>query len=273
MERKCKYCGNSLKGYRKRRKYCSRNCYLKDRQENTEINKIKVKCGYCGKLIERYPSQILEKVYCSKECYKQYSKEYHSISTKCDICGKPITRNKSHYKSNKYNYCSYECSNKGWSKFYTGKDNPNFLNSYTNCSYCNKKIYRKQCRINAGKNFFCSLKCETSWQSENIRGANHPNYNPNITDEEREIQRNYPEYREWRKLVYERDDYTCQICGDGKGGNLNAHHLNGYNWDKENRTNIYNAITLCEKCHIGFHTKYGTGNNTKEQFKEYIKNI
>ena len=30
------------------------------------------------------------------------------------------------------------------------------------------------------------------------------------------------------KEVYKRDNYTCQRCGDNKGGNLVAHHLNGY---------------------------------------------
>jgi len=29
----------------------------------------------------------------------------------------------------------------------------------------------------------------------------------------------------WRKNVYSRDEYTCQICGDNRGGNLNADHI------------------------------------------------
>ena len=31
-------------------------------------------------------------------------------------------------------------------------------------------------------------------------------------------------YKDWRKAVYERDDYTCQHCGE-KGGELNADHI------------------------------------------------
>lgn len=73
----------------------------------------------------------------------------------------------------------------------------------------------------------------------------------------------------WVKNIYERDNYECKKCGQ-HGGKLNAHHINGYNTDKENRLNIDNGITLCEQCHIDFHRKYGYGLNTKEQFNKWI---
>jgi hypothetical protein len=103
------------------------------------------------------------------------------------------------------------------------------------------------------------------------RGKEHHKYNENLTDKERINNRDYYEIQLWRLKVYEKDNYTCKCCGDSKGGNLNAHHLNGYNWDVENRLNIDNGITLCEKCHTEFHNKYGYGNNTKEQFNEWKK--
>ncbi len=97
---------------------------------------------------------------------------------------------------------------------------------------------------------------------------NHPNYNPNLSDEDRQHTRRYPEYREWRTFIFERDDYTCQICSE-KGGNLIAHHLEGYTNNPELRTTLSNGITLCKKCHKNFHHQYGNGNNTKKQFKEF----
>lgn len=97
----------------------------------------------------------------------------------------------------------------------------------------------------------------------------HFNYNPNKTDEERILNRDYYAIIEWRMNVYKRDNYTCRVCGDDKGNNLNAHHLNGYNWDIENRTNVDNGVTLCDVCHNNLHKSFGYGNNTKKQFDNW----
>jgi len=56
------------------------------------------------------------------------------------------------------------------------------------------------------------------------------------------------EYRLWREQVFERDNYTCQMCGE-RGGKLNADHIKPYNLFKELRTDINNGRTLCENCH------------------------
>lgn len=37
--------------------------------------------------------------------------------------------------------------------------------------------------------------------------------------------RNTLEYRQWRSDVYERDDYTCQVCGVRGGTILNVDHI------------------------------------------------
>lgn len=102
------------------------------------------------------------------------------------------------------------------------------------------------------------------------KGGKSPAWNPNKTDEEREIGRSYPEYTEWRKNIYERDDYVCQICGN-KGGVLNAHHIEGYAKNPEFRIILENGITLCKDCHNNFHHKYGRYNNTKKQLIELIE--
>lgn len=102
-------------------------------------------------------------------------------------------------------------------------------------------------------------------------GKKHPRWDDKKSDKERISFRCFAETKIWRKSVYERDNYTCQICGDSKGGNLNAHHLDGWDWCREKRFDINNGVTLCIKCHKTFHSQYGYGNNTKEQFLVFLE--
>ncbi|MCK9319482.1 NUMOD3 domain-containing DNA-binding protein [Methanoculleus sp.] len=69
-------------------------------------------------------------------------------------------------------------------------------------------------------------------------------------------------YENWRKSIFERDDYTCQLCKK-RGDKIVAHHithfisiLNKNKIDKFEQAlkckelwDINNGITLCEKCH------------------------
>jgi len=87
-----------------------------------------------------------------------------------------------------------------------------------------------------------------------------------------------PESINWRKKVFERDNYTCRFCGE-YGGYVHAHHidlfssiladfLSGYpslspendredlirlSYKYEPFWNIENGITLCAKCHKAVH--------------------
>ena len=104
------------------------------------------------------------------------------------------------------------------------------------------------------------------------RGVNHPKYNPKLSDEHRmksRLRMSDGDFRVWSKMVKDRDNYTCQICGDNKGGNLNSHHLNGWNAFPKQRFDLENGTTLCTDCHNDFHNMYGRGGNTREQFDEY----
>ena len=103
------------------------------------------------------------------------------------------------------------------------------------------------------------------------RGLKHHAYNPNLTDKERIINRETVENIRWRNAVYERDDYTCQVCHDKRGGNLEAHHLNSYTDFPEERYDLSNGITLCKSCHGRFHHAYTYYHNTREQFTEWLE--
>lgn len=105
---------------------------------------------------------------------------------------------------------------------------------------------------------------------EKMSGKNHWHWKGGLTSEYKKV-RNSIEYGLWRKAVYERDGFTCQKCMDNKGGNLHPHHILNFETYKEIRLAINNGITLCDKCHIKFHRKYGYKNNTKEQLEEFLK--
>ena len=256
------------------------------------------KCKFCGKEYETHNSKSK---YCSISCSNK-GRNHKNVKCNCDVCGKQIEIVFSRYKKNKHNYCSTECQSKGKTLFYNGKNNPLYKRNIVKCEVCGKKIEVNQYDHKHQKHFYCSNKCRIEGYKKIFEGKNNPFYGikhnestknkisqanqvkeawnkgykvPWKTDEEREKDRSLygDKYNEWRNEVFARDNYTCQCCGNNKGGNLNAHHLNGYAWCKDERLNVDNGITLCKECHRLFHSIYGKGNNTIEQFIEFMKNI
>ena len=131
------------------------------------------------------------------------------------------------------------------------------------CKKCGKDWYVAPCRLLKNvKCFYCSYKEDRSGEASCM-------WNPNLTDEEREEKRHNPLYQKLVQEIMEKDNYTCQLTGD-RNSHHNVHHLNG--WDKfiDQRYDEKNMITLSENIHKEFHHLYGYGNNTKEQFYEFV---
>jgi len=107
---------------------------------------------------------------------------------------------------------------------------------------------------------------ERCWQCfvDNRTGEKSINWNPDKDPNDRVKIRDITYYNPWRISVYKRDNYKCVCCGSNK--KINAHHLNGYDWCVEGRTEINNGVVLCRDCHLKFHTIHGFGKNTLEQF-------
>jgi len=82
------------------------------------------------------------------------------------------------------------------------------------------------------------------------RGPDNPAWRggPRPIDEKRRSD----EYKAWRTAVFQRDQYTCQICGQ-IGGKLVAHHVKDYIDFPESRFDIDNGTTLCRADHSRLH--------------------
>lgn len=79
-------------------------------------------------------------------------------------------------------------------------------------------------------------------------GEKHPRWKGGLSRTKRLVEMGRLKYRIWRRSIFERDDYTCQICEE-RGGVLNAHHIKKYSDFKDLRFKNNNGITLCKSCH------------------------
>lgn len=79
------------------------------------------------------------------------------------------------------------------------------------------------------------------------KGERSPLWRGGISKKNRLI-RSSLEYKLWRAAVFERDDWTCQECGE-RGGELHAHHIKSFKEFIDLRFAIDNGVTLCIDCH------------------------
>lgn len=264
----CKSCGKEkpLSDFYKKRNSFEGSC--KKCKEEKRRNRHKKVCKFCQK---EFTTGDKNAIYCSNSCHgKDRSKQ---VSFKCDYCGKYHSDKKSHYDNKINHFCSTECMHKFQSINWKGENSPLYNRIKCTCDNCGKEIYIVPSQYIKNQNNFCSVECMGKWRIGRFCGENSPRWNNNISSHEREIGRKIVGYNDFIKAVYKRDNYQCVCCGQkGNGSNLNAHHLDGYNWCKDKRTDVNNGVTLCKECHEGFHSIYGKGNNTKEQFNEWINN-
>jgi len=88
--------------------------------------------------------------------------------------------------------------------------------------------------------------------NENWIGDKNPNWKGGVSKKnkkERQLVMETLEYKNWRRFVFERDKYTCVMCGDDKGGNLEADHIIPVSINIKLIFETSNGRTLCKKCH------------------------
>lgn len=188
MIKKCELCGKEFKtkGYAKYCVDCRMKVIWSKRRKKRPKIQIEKTCPTCGK---QFVSSLLNRVYCSKECFIQHRMLLRGrIKKVCDKCGKVFFTNTDKI------YCK-DCSGKKQQKekvitnceecgkeFIKKRKNQRFC-----CSACliknknkmNRKITIKTCKV-CGKKFesskkfilYCSEECKKVVQKERIKMYN-----------------------------------------------------------------------------------------------------
>ena len=88
---------------------------------------------------------------------------------------------------------------------------------------------------------------------KDISGEKNPNWMGGI-EVKYDRERYTKQYREWKKEVILRDNFTCALCSSHERRSLVCHHIVSWRKDESKRFDISNGLTLCNSCHckIGY---------------------
>lgn len=158
---------------------------------------------------------------------------------KCLVCGKEFIfiKYNSHVKNgHKGIFCSNICR-------ITYKKQNSF---HFDCIICGNVVYTQPAQMKYRNRKTCSRDCRWKYmRAITERRRKELGYTKHQLDR---LARNSPEASKWRMAVFERDDYTCQICGI-RGTYLEADHIKPFAYFPELRFELSNGRTLCRPCH------------------------
>lgn len=197
----------------------------------------------------------------NKEKLLDYRKNYNTLNKKAIAKRTKEYRAKNMHtlKTNKKYYYNESAKYETYKDKLTVDELPKLANNGTSlevkCRYCGKyfKPTNQQVsdRIKALTNgvsensLYCSMGCKKACP---IFGQQkYPKGFKQATS--REVQ------PELRQLVFERDDYTCKMCGNTKKVvEIHCHHILPLNESPVESADMDNCITLCKKCHKRTHS-------------------
>lgn len=159
---------------------------------------------------------------------------------KCTTCLKEKNIAPCKIKASKNSFCSRACVH----KYQIGKPSLKRNGKTLQCLECSESFYVPKYRLLQNARF-CNRYCSYKYRDKGISTAN-------------EKARKTVAYKNWRKSVFKRDGYICQICNI-KGGYLHADHIKPFALFPELRLEINNGRTLCVDCHKSTNTYGRTG--------------
>ena len=233
---KCKKC--SLQGAADKRRGIKRPKEVTEKARQTHLETIKKKypnftitCKCCQKEFV-VPYGCRDRIYCGRSCQsKSVTKTDIRTISVCIVCKKEFK----HYGERIL--CSRECLAKYMSEARIGENNPAHKNAKIvkrTCLFCKKEFEYSRSNLKKGQQrVFCSLACshQIDLKGNSQGGTGNP----------------YPfGWNKLKKVIRERDDFTCQLCGVKEG--KVCHHVHHIDYDKKHLEPA-NLITLCQKCH------------------------
>ncbi len=118
-----------------------------------------------------------------------------------------------------------------------------------NCLVCNKKLStRKSLHCYAHKVVIFSEDA-LKRIGDAHRGEKSLNWISDRTKLAKRQERNDYAYVDWRKQVWSRDEFHCQIADSDCEGKIEAHHILGWSSYPKLRYQVNNGITLCHAHH------------------------
>lgn len=171
----------------------------------------------------------------------------------CETCGKKAKKIQA--EVSKAKYCSYACKYEGQRRKSPEEHGRWKGGERTKvCVGCKKVFNWHELRIPLPtwkERKYCTQECSREHQTEYVlSGEKHPFYKGKELTPRYLRQKEWrtKKYQDWRKAVFERDDYTCQFCGK-RGGDVQADHIKTWAEHPELRYELDNGRTLCVPCH------------------------
>jgi hypothetical protein len=126
-----------------------------------------------------------------------------------------------------------------------------------------EKIRKKIGKSNKGKKHTEITKIKMRKNHSDVKGSKNPNWKGGISRYKYPINWN----ESLRRIIRERDRYTCQLCGKPQGDN--SHDVHHIDYNKLN-CNPNNLITLCHLCNskVNANRNYWT-----KHFQNYIQDF
>lgn len=183
----------------------------------------------CGKTY-RPPSSKTK--FCGNECARA-NRPLKGVTLKC-LCGTEFYIRQSSLRET--NYCSRECA----------KSKPS-TKLVLNCKHCGVQYTTYRSHMKHRGSSFCSRACNGKDQTLNRSGPNSATWMGGLSKENHRIRQSQA-FKNWRKAVFERDNYTCVGCGQ-HGGYLEPDHIKPFAYFKELRFELSNGRTMCKPCH------------------------